>query len=45
MRNIYNKGRYRNREWAKHLRPFGKRAGNKKWRKAVKSDIAEQLDQ
>jgi len=37
MKNIYNKGRYRSREWAKHLRPFLKRTGNKKWRKTAKN--------
>ena len=29
----YHKGKYRNGEWAKHLRPFLKRTGNKRWRK------------
>ena len=29
----YHKGRYRNGEWGKHLRPFQKRVGNKRWRK------------
>jgi hypothetical protein len=32
MKNTYNKGRYRNGEWAKHLRPFLKKLGNRKWR-------------
>jgi hypothetical protein len=32
MTNIYNKGKYRSGEWAKHLRPFLKRQGNKRWR-------------
>lgn len=36
MKNIYNKGRLRNGEWAKHLRPFLKRGGNKRWRRTGK---------
>jgi hypothetical protein len=31
--SIYHKGKYRSGEYAKHLRPFLKRVGNKKWRK------------
>jgi len=33
MTNIYNKGRYRSNEWAKHLRPFLKKKSNRRWRK------------
>ncbi len=36
MKNSYNKGKYRNYEWAKHLRKFLKRVGNKRWRKEGK---------
>jgi len=39
MRNVYNKGRFRNREYAKHLRPFLKREGNKRWRKFAKNEM------
>jgi hypothetical protein len=39
MRNIYNKGKYRNGEWAKHLRPFLKKVGNRKWRIESKFQI------
>lgn len=35
----YHKGRYRNGEWGKHLRPFQKRIGNKRWRRT--SNILE----
>ena len=31
---IYHKGSYRSGEWAKHLRPYLKRVGNKRWRKS-----------
>ena len=36
MKNLnkaYHKGKYRSGEWAKHLRPYLKRVGNKRWRK------------
>lgn len=33
LNKIYHKGKYRNGEWAKHLRPYLKRVGNKRWRK------------
>tara|TARA_R110000868_G_scaffold368227_1_gene631214 strand:+ start:49020 stop:49325 length:306 start_codon:yes stop_codon:yes gene_type:complete len=32
-RKAYHKGKYRNGEWGKHLRPFQKRIGNKRWRR------------
>lgn len=35
MTNIYNKGRFRSGEWAKHLRPFLKAIGNRRWRRTV----------
>jgi hypothetical protein len=43
MRNIYNKGKYRNGEWAKHLRPFHKKLGNRKWRIDAKNQILSDL--
>jgi hypothetical protein len=39
MKNIYNKGRYRGYEWAKHLRPWGKRDGNKRFRRSANKEI------
>lgn len=45
MRHIYNKGDFRNGEWAKHLRPYGKKLGNRKWRKTVKENVDEELIQ
>jgi hypothetical protein len=35
MTNIYNKGTFRSGEWAKHLRPYLKRQGNKRWRRTA----------
>jgi hypothetical protein len=35
MTNIYNKGRFRSGEWAKHLRPFLKAKGNRRWRRTA----------
>jgi glycerol-3-phosphate dehydrogenase len=43
MRSIYNKGKYRNGEWAKHLRPFLKKVGNRRWRMDAKSQIESEL--
>ncbi len=43
MKNIYNKCRFRNGEYAKHLRPFLKRIGNKRWRKNQKKQITDEL--
>ena len=34
LNKTYHKGKFRSYEWAKHLRPFLKRLGNKKFRKA-----------
>jgi len=36
LNKIYHKGDYRSGEWSKHLRPYLKRVGNKKWRKTGK---------
>lgn len=44
MTNIYNKGTYRNGEWAKHLRPFLKRTGNQKWRRTASKEVDEALE-
>ena len=44
MKRVYHKGRYRHREWAKHLRPYLKQQGNKRWRKTATNEIDEQLD-
>lgn len=33
LNKVYHKGKYRSGEWAKHLRPYLKRVGNKRWRK------------
>jgi hypothetical protein len=33
LNKTYHKGKYRSFEWAKHLRPYLKRVGNKRWRK------------
>ncbi len=42
LNKTYHKGKYRSGEWAKHLRPFLKRVGNKRWRKDGKDiDILE----
>ena len=35
MTNIYNKGVYRGGEWAKHLRPYLKKVGNRRWRRTA----------
>ena len=35
MLNIYNKGQYRSGEWAKHLRPYLKKVGNRRWRRTA----------
>ena len=44
MKRIYNKGRYRFGEYG-HLRPYLKRQGNKRWRKATKEEVHEQLNE
>ena len=36
LNKTYHKGKYRGGEWAKHLRPFLKKLGNKRWRKEGK---------
>ena len=35
LNKTYHKGKYRGGEWAKHLRPFLKRLGNKRFRKVA----------
>lgn len=45
MKNIYNKGKYRNGEWAKRLRPYGKRMGNKGWRRTGRNMDCIEYDQ
>lgn len=45
MRNTYNKGNFRNGEWAKHLRAEGKKLGNRKWRRTAGTEIDEQIEQ
>lgn len=36
LNKIYHKGKFRNGEWAKHLRPFLKKIGNRRWRRTNK---------
>ncbi len=43
LNTIYHKGRFRCREWAKHLRPYAKRVGNKRFRKNVSALIEDEL--
>jgi hypothetical protein len=43
MKNIYNKAKFRGYEYAKHLRPFLKRKGNKMWRKGASATIDDQI--
>ena len=43
VENLYNKGRFRSQEYAKHLRPFLKRIGNKRWQKIRLREIKNQL--
>jgi len=45
MKNIYNKGKYRNCECAKYLRSFLKLAGNKKWSSTAKNLTTKDLNQ
>ncbi len=45
MRCIYNKGKYRNGEYAKHLRPFLKTSGNRKWRRTAQQEVRYELDE
>jgi hypothetical protein len=42
LNGIYHKGRFRGGEWAKHLRPYLKRVGNKRWRKTG-TDFEDEL--
>lgn len=43
MKNLYNKGPYRGYEYAKHLRPFSKKLGNRKWHATVDAVVQEAL--
>ncbi|MBQ4820206.1 hypothetical protein [Aquimarina sp. MMG016] len=36
LNKTYHKGNFRSGEWSKHLRPYLKRIGNKRWRKTGK---------
>lgn len=44
LNKTYHKGKYRNGEWAKHLRPYLKRVGNKRWRKDGKEIKINETD-
>jgi hypothetical protein len=45
MKNIYNKGVYRDSQWVKHLSPFLKRICNRKWRRTANKQINVHLDE
>jgi len=42
LNKTYHKGNYRNGQWAKHLKPFGKREGNKRFRQTGKHIFGEE---
>ncbi|UOU98666.1 hypothetical protein MUU74_01620 [Chryseobacterium daecheongense] len=42
MKNLYNKGPFRNHEYGK-LTPYQKKCGNRKWRRTITSEIEDQL--
>ncbi|MCW3160011.1 hypothetical protein [Chryseobacterium oryctis] len=42
MKNIYNKGTFRNHEWGK-IPSYLKKLGNKKWRRTEVLEIEDQL--
>ncbi|MCH3885460.1 hypothetical protein [Tenacibaculum aquimarinum] len=44
LNKTYHKGKYRSGEWAKHLRPYLKRVGNKRWRKNGKEIELNEID-
>ena len=44
LNKTYHKGKYRGHEWAKHLRPYLKRLGNKKFRKAAATLEEDEFD-
>ncbi|PWG04029.1 hypothetical protein [Polaribacter aquimarinus] len=44
LNKTYHKGKYRSGEWAKHLRPYLKRVGNKSWRKDGKEIELNETD-
>lgn len=41
MKNLYNKGPYRSYEYGKHLPPYLKKLGNRKWRATEETVIEE----
>ena len=43
MRSIYHKVKYRDGKWAKDLRPFLKKVGNRKWRIDAEFQIQTEL--
>ena len=43
LNKTYHKGKYRGGEWAKHLRPFLKRLGNKRFRNVAATLEEEEL--
>lgn len=45
MGHQYHKGKYRSGEWCKHLGPFLKRTGNRRWRRDARTEIAAELDE
>lgn len=45
LNKTYHKGKYRSHEWAKHLRPYLKRVGNKSWRRDGKKIEVNELSQ
>ncbi len=44
LNKTYHKGKYRGGEWAKHLRPYLKRLGNKRFRKVAASLESDEFD-
>ena len=42
LNKIYHKGKFRSGEWGKHLSPYLKRVGNKRWRKTGKNNLIEE---
>jgi len=42
LNKTYHKGKFRSGEWGKHIRPYLKRVGNKKWRKISKDIYLEE---
>ncbi len=44
MKNIYNKGVYRDSQWVKHLSPFLKKICSHKWRRSANKEINSKLE-